>query len=104
MAAILTDCRCVTEGFSAAAQLQKVRSTGAAVGISAPAAEEETVPVIRQDTVASRVQDLYDKIRADPDSATGRDLAVSVLGLCRYMGHGVGWQGSAGDGHDPGPV
>jgi len=67
-----------SEGFSAAAQLQKVRSTGAAVGISAPAAEEETVPVIRQDTVASRVQDLYDKIRADPDSATGRDLAVRV--------------------------
>ena len=65
-------------GFSAAAALHKARTSGAAVGQAAPAAEEELVPAIRQDTVASRVQDLYDKIRSDPDSSKSRDLAVRV--------------------------
>jgi len=65
-------------GFSAAAALHKARTSGAAVGQAAPAAEEELDPAIRQDTVASRVQDLYDKIRSDPDSSKSRDLAVRV--------------------------
>jgi hypothetical protein len=69
--------RSESEGFSAAAALQKARSAGA-VGQAAPAAEEETEVKIRADTVASRVQDLYDKIRSDPDSSKSRELAVRV--------------------------
>jgi len=63
-------------GFSAAAALQKARSSGA-IGEAAPAAEA-TIEEIREDTVASRVQDLYDKIRSDPDSSKSREMAVAV--------------------------
>jgi len=65
------------EPFSAAAALQKARTTGAVAGTAAPAAEEET-PSMMQDTVAARVQDLYNKIRSDPDSSKTRELAVRV--------------------------
>jgi len=63
-------------GFSAAAALQKAKSAGA-IGEAAPAAEA-SIEEMREDTVASRVQDLYDKIRADPDVSKSREMAVAV--------------------------
>jgi len=54
--------------FSASDALKRIKGDMAVVGQAAPAAEASTVEQMREDTVASRVQDLYDKIRKDPDA------------------------------------
>lgn len=55
-----------SSGFSAADALKKVKIAN--VGQHVAPAAEATSEDVREDTVASRVQDLYDKIRSDPDN------------------------------------
>ena len=69
-------------GFSAADALRKARA-GAVTGHVAPAVEATSDD--RLDTVASRVQDLYDKIRKDPDSTRASSVTLLKKETARDM-------------------